>query len=233
MRSLDEMRIAPDGAALTFEKRLAREQGWRPAFAEAVMEEYRRFLYLAATGDAPVTPSEAVDAAWHLHLTYTRHYWEELCGRIIRRPLHHQPTEGGAAERRRYRDQYARTLARYEGVFGAPPPRDIWPAPQRRFAPARPRIDLRAVAATSTLLLAACATLAANAGGASEDGDGDLWIIPVVLGVLALIFVFHLARGGRRKGRSGDSGCGGGFDSDSSHDGSSDSGCGGGCGGGD
>jgi len=51
--SLAAMRIAPEGAALTFEARLAREQGWSSARAARVVEEYRRFLYLAATNGRP------------------------------------------------------------------------------------------------------------------------------------------------------------------------------------
>ena len=82
-KALAAMRIEAGGAALTFAARLARENGWSAAHAAAVVEEYRRFLYLAATA-GPVTPSEDVDQAWHLHLSYTRHYWEVPCGAVGR-----------------------------------------------------------------------------------------------------------------------------------------------------
>jgi uncharacterized protein (TIGR04222 family) len=109
-------RFSDDTAALSFARRLAREQGWSPEFTRRVLEEYRRFLFLAVTAGHPVTPGDAVDQAWHLHLIYTRSYWEDLCGRVLRQPLHH-----GA------------TLASYRRQFGEPPA-DLWPAPAERFA---------------------------------------------------------------------------------------------------
>jgi hypothetical protein len=132
-QALVQMRIEPPGAALSFTRRLARENGWSRSHAEAVCHEYRRFLYLAATGSTEVTPSDQVDQAWHLHLAYTRHYWEELCARIIGRPLHHGPTAGGASEGRKYRALYAETLQRYRATFGEEPPSDIWPPSDIRF----------------------------------------------------------------------------------------------------
>lgn len=125
--------IGPPEAALSFSARLARENGWSAAMAERVIAEYRRFVFLAVTGDAPATPSDAVDQAWHLHLTYSRDYWERFCPDILGRPLHHGPTAGGGEEHRRYYRQYADTLARYEAAFGAPPPSDIWPSAARRL----------------------------------------------------------------------------------------------------
>ncbi|WP_443026122.1 glycine-rich domain-containing protein, partial [Sphingomonas sp. CCH9-H8] len=71
---------------------------------------------------AGATPSDAVDQAWHLHLTYTRDYWEHFCPDVLGRALHHGPTAGGADEHRRYYRQYAETLARYEAAFGIAPP---------------------------------------------------------------------------------------------------------------
>jgi hypothetical protein len=133
----------PADAALDFAARLARENGWTAAHADRVIDEYRRFCFLAATGSAPVTPSDAVDQAWHLHLTYSRDYWEIFCPKVLGRALHHGPTEGGAAEHDRYYRQYAETLARYEAVFGAPPPADIWPDAARRLTrdPRARRVD--------------------------------------------------------------------------------------------
>jgi hypothetical protein len=128
--------FSPDepGVVFPFSARLARESGWTRAFAERVVEEYRRFLYLAMTAGHPVTPSVEVDQAWHQHLTYTRSYWDDLCGRVLGRPLHHEPTKGGRAEGDKFVDWYARTLDSYRAAFGHQPPRDIWPTPAERFA---------------------------------------------------------------------------------------------------
>ena len=79
------------GAALTVSKRLARDNGWTSAFAQRVVLEYKRFVYLAATCGHPVTPSDEVDQAWHLHLVYTRSYCDELCGQVLGFALHHGP----------------------------------------------------------------------------------------------------------------------------------------------
>ena len=120
-------------AALPFAARLARENGWSRAFAERVVEEYKRFVFLALTGDSPVCPSEEVDAAWHLHLTYTRSYWKRFCGEVLGRPLHHDPTRGGPAESEKHLAMYAATLARYRDEFGRDAPADVWPPAARRF----------------------------------------------------------------------------------------------------
>ncbi|HEX6040510.1 hypothetical protein [Longimicrobium sp.] len=168
--------FSPDepGVVFPFSARLARENGWTRAFAQRVMEEYRRFVYLAMTAGHPVTPSVEVDQAWHLHLTCTRSYWEEMCGRVLGRPLHHDPTRGGRAESDKFVDWYARTLDSYRRAFGHAPPTDVWPSPAERFAPAgrirqvsdathwvlrKPRLPRRlaaAVAIGALLTVAAC-----------------------------------------------------------------------------
>ncbi|MDT8758130.1 hypothetical protein MZO42_05415 [Sphingomonas psychrotolerans] len=125
-------RFGHDNAALPFAERLARDNGWSRAEADRVIEEYRRFCFLAVTATHPVTPSDQVDQAWHLHLTYTRDYWERFCPEVLGRPLHHGPTAGGADEQHRYFIQYAETLRSYERVFGSPPA-DLWPDAARRL----------------------------------------------------------------------------------------------------
>jgi hypothetical protein len=126
--------IGPPDVSLTFTARLARENRWSLAHAEAVIGEYKCFCYLALTAGHEVTPSDAVDQAWHLHLTYSRDYWQVFCPEVLRSDLHHGPTKGGAAERDRFYHQYAATLAAYEAAFGAAPPPDIWPPAHRRFS---------------------------------------------------------------------------------------------------
>ncbi len=132
------------GAALSFADRLGRENGWSRAHADRVIEEYRRFLVLAVEAGHPVTPSDAVDQAWHLHLTYTRDYWDRLCGSLIGKSLHHGPTRGGAEENRHYRAQYRQTLDAYQRLFGAAPPSDIWPEADVRFSGRYERVDRNA-----------------------------------------------------------------------------------------
>lgn len=224
-RALAGMRISPEGAALTFTKRLSRENGWSRKHAEAVMEEYKRFLYLAATGSDPVTPSEQVDQAWHLHLSYTRHYWGELCAHIIGRPLHHAPTKGGI-EGRKYRSLYAATLDRYRSTFAAEPPADIWPPVSLRFSARYQWVDRsrhyllpRRVVSTvgiagGATLLAACTALAVDSAGAQVPQSlktlssgvlsSDLGFVAfVVLLFLALVVIVTTINRLRSKGSSG------------------------------
>lgn len=136
--------IGPADAEQSFAQRLAKENGWSANDAERVLEEYRRFCFLAATAPHPVTPSEAVDQAWHLHLAYSRDYWDIFCPDVLGRELHHGPTTGGPAERDKHFEQYAMTLKSYEETFG-PAPEDIWPASYKRFYldPQARRVDPR------------------------------------------------------------------------------------------
>lgn len=131
-KALSDYIVGPADAALPFVVRLARENGWSRGHADRVLEEYRRFCFLAVTCGHAVTPSDAVDQAWHLHLSYTRDYWERFCPQVLGRPLHHGPTAGGPAEQHRFFLQYAETLRSYARVFG-PPPADLWPDAGRRL----------------------------------------------------------------------------------------------------
>src|SRR3954462_14964823 len=112
-------------AALPFAARLARANGWCPPHADRVVEEYKRFVFLAVTGTSPVCPSEDVDAAWHLHLTYSRSYWQRFCAEGLGRPLHHDPTRGGPAEGAKHLAMYAETLTAYRDEFGRAAPADV------------------------------------------------------------------------------------------------------------
>ena len=102
---------------LTFSKRLARENRWAHWFALDVMEEYKKYLYLMAVSDHPVTPSVEVDQVWHLHLIYTRQYWDDFAKHMPFEP-HHGPTKGGSQEREKFIEWYSKTLESYKNIFG-------------------------------------------------------------------------------------------------------------------
>jgi hypothetical protein len=118
---------------LPFSHRLARENGWTIAYAQRVVEEYKKFTFLAIVAGHPVTPSDQVDQAWHLHLLYTQSYWEEFCPKVLQAPLHHNPTKGGQQERGKFNDWYSGTLTSYERFFQQSPPPDVWSPPRIRF----------------------------------------------------------------------------------------------------
>jgi uncharacterized protein (TIGR04222 family) len=112
---------------------LMRENGWSADFTRRALAEYRRFLFLCMSAEHPVCPSEAVDQVWHLHLIYTRSYWDDLCGRVLGKPLHHGPTRGGHDEGVKHHDMYTQTLDSYRQFFAEEPPQNIWPPMDERF----------------------------------------------------------------------------------------------------
>lgn len=120
------------GSAFPFSARLAHENRWSPSYASRVVDEYKRFCFLCVVSGHPVTPSYAVDEAWHLHLLYTDHYWNVWCREILGREFHHGPTRGGAGEAAKFDDWYQKTLQSYAHYFGETPPEDIWPSPEAR-----------------------------------------------------------------------------------------------------
>jgi uncharacterized protein (TIGR04222 family) len=124
---LDGFKLDDPGSALPFSARLARENNWSTAHTRRVISEYKRLAFLAIAAGHPVSPSEDVDQAWHLHLVYTQNYWQVFCAEILRCPLHHQPTQGGTAESEKFADWYRQTLESYRKFFGELPPADIWP----------------------------------------------------------------------------------------------------------
>ena len=93
--TIASLELDDPNSTLNFTARLQREQyGWSRNYAKRVAEEYKRFLILAALSEHPVTPSDQVDQAWHLHIVYTRSY-HEWCDALFGTYLHHGPTKGG------------------------------------------------------------------------------------------------------------------------------------------
>lgn len=220
---LRDFQFDDPAAPLAFSKRLARENDWSARFAHRVIEEYRRFLFLTQVAGHPVTPSDEVDQVWHLHLVYTRSYWEDLCGSTLEQPLHHGPTRGGTRETAKFENWYARTLASYHHWFGVNPPADIWPPAGLRFGRAPtfrrvstqdfllvPRKKAARLTTVTAVLLLACAGL----GFTGELSDGAIRTIVISIFVLVLLVIIIANRkgGGRSGGGCGTScgsGCGG------------------------
>jgi len=122
--SLDEL-----DADFPFGQRLAKENRWSLDYARRVIDEYKKFAFLAVRAGHPVSPSEPIDQVWHLHLTYTQSYWGEFCPQVLQMPFHHQPTRGGQEEQQKFQDWYLKTLESYQHWFGESPPTDIWKPP--------------------------------------------------------------------------------------------------------
>ncbi|MEK7641660.1 MAG: hypothetical protein AAB365_01545 [Patescibacteria group bacterium] len=126
-----------------FSRRLASDNGWTHEYALRALEEYKRFTFLSVVAGHPVTPSDEVDQAWHLHMIYTEEYWGNFCPNILGRPLHHGPSKGGRKESDKFEDWYAKTKSSYERFFHHPPPADIWPSHEIRFKREFMRVDVR------------------------------------------------------------------------------------------
>jgi len=141
---LEQYVLDDPASAMPFCLRLARDNGWSRHYAVRVIAEYKKFCYLALQCGGEVTPSDAVDQAWHLHLIYSKNYWDEFCAKVLHQPLHHNPTRGGREQGEKFRGDYAGTLDAYRRIFGMSPPDDIWPPVDARFANASAfrRIDL-------------------------------------------------------------------------------------------
>jgi hypothetical protein len=244
-----------------FVRRLARDNRWSQDFAARVVEEYRKFAYLAVTAGHEVTPSDEVDQAWHLHLTYTRNYWG-VFRECLGTELHHGPTTGTTSDKERFDDNYEKTLATYEREFGVAAPADIWPPAHIRFgeAPYYQRLNTRnrlilpvpsiiqsfwrsatmrvaAVTAVVSLALmpAAQAFFEVEAAG---DNSGKLVAVGVTVAVGLMLFAVGLSRANKKAGKDnsggGGTGCSGGTNNSggkSADGGEGGSGCGSGCGG--
>ena len=250
-RRLEAFTIGDPSAELSFARRLARENAWDLAFAGRVIAEYKRFIYLAMEAGHPVTPSDEVDQAWHLHLLYTESYWHDLCRDVLGRALHHGPTRGGEAEGVRYEENYRRTLASYEKWFGEKPPADIWPPAHVRFGESTGQvrvntaqhwiINKRAARKTAAIGAFTFLSLAGLGAAAPLAAGGIIELVSMILFVLVIVlFVVAITAMVRRGGRGHGSGCSGGFTCGSGcgsgrgdSSGCASSGCGGGgCGGG-
>src|SRR5262249_47420226 len=155
----------------------------------------------------------AVDAAWHLHLTYTRSYWQRLCGGVLGRPLHHDPSRGGPDEAARHRHMYSRTLAAYREAFGQEPPADIWPPAGERFGDdlkgravnrARnwviPKRPVKRVAGFTAAFAAAVALVPGCAGGGRNPFNlvGTEFLAFLIPAMVAAVCVGRVIRSVRR-----------------------------------
>ena len=250
-RKIEGFKLDEENSVFNFSTRLARDNRWSIAYSKKVISEYKKFLYLCSVGYGEVTPSDAVDQAWHLHLTYTKSYWIDLCDNTIGKAIHHNPTKGGQAEKEKYNSCYETIFDIYYKEFQANPPKDIWPDITSRFSGINyKRINLsdywliRKPRLTAPILsLAASVLLLALFIQSRPQFPWFTLFFGLVIFIVILRAIFKAGDDG--KGGSGSGGSGGlwidgtGCGSDSDHSGCSSHGCssgcsscGGGCGGG-
>ncbi|HEY1041319.1 MAG TPA: TPM domain-containing protein [Candidatus Paceibacterota bacterium] len=135
---------SPDdpGSSFPFSRRLAQENWWSIGYALRVVEEFKRFAFLAIVAGHTVTPPIAVDEAWHLLMIYTREYWNVFCKDILGKELHHGPTKGGVEEDDKFDGLYTQTKESYIKFFEEAPPADIWPSNDVRFGQQFVRLNI-------------------------------------------------------------------------------------------
>lgn len=200
--------------------------------AQAALDEYRRFCFLAVAAGHAVTPSESIDQVWHAHMTDTRDYWQRFCPQVLEQSLHHAPSLGGIEEQARHQRQYRDTYASYQRFFGEPPATQ-WPRPKLTWEPQAARRPIpepvrahpplrfatpwqakpRGVGAWPWIWSGACAAVYALAASASGEVNPLQWrggaFLAFYLSAIVALFCVcgalqRAARGANRRG--GDSG---------------------------
>lgn len=106
-----------------FSTRLAKENYWTKNFTKKAILEYKKFMYLAATSELMVSPSEIIDVVWHEHLIFTQSY-KELCD-MLGKQIQHVPSTHNKEDFEKFRAAKERTRKLYLKEFGEQP-EDIW-----------------------------------------------------------------------------------------------------------
>ncbi|MCC9042454.1 DUF1399 domain-containing protein [Myroides sp. M-43] len=106
-----------------FTLRLAKENKWTKNFTTQAILEYKKFMYLAATSDKMVSPSDVVDVVWHEHLVFTKSY-KNFC-LILGKTIEHIPSTHNREEYDIFKQAKEHTTLIYSQVFGEQP-KEIW-----------------------------------------------------------------------------------------------------------
>lgn len=222
---IQQFELDVPNVSFPFSKRLARENGWTHEYALKVIEEYKKFIFLCCISPTPITPSDEVDQAWHLHLTYTQSYWIDFCQNTLQKHIHHNPTEGGNQEALKFDNYYSKSLQFYQEIFDTLPPQNIWRPHQERFGKQqfqrldtsnywfiRKNLILKVTQSLAIPLLVYCCLLMF----VRASGTSVFWVISGILGLLiAVVMAFQKSIDNNHDEKAKvDSGCGATFFSD-------------------
>jgi len=106
-----------------FSTRLALENHWTLYFTQTAILEYKRFMFLAATNNEMVSPSEIVDIVWHQHLIFTNSY-TNFCD-VLGKRIEHIPSTHNRSEFEKFQKAKDRTKELYNSNFGTQPV-EVW-----------------------------------------------------------------------------------------------------------
>ncbi|WP_278351773.1 glycine-rich domain-containing protein [Chryseobacterium gleum] len=218
-KRIQEFSLDTPGVDFPFSKKLAKEENWSPDFARKAIEEYKKFVYLCCILPRGASPSKIVDKVWHMHLIYTRNYWEEFCPDILKKPLHHHPSNGGIAEREKHKNWFEDTLAAYRKVFQQEAPEEIWKMREKK---SKVHTWIKKIASfTPVFILLMLFSCTEGNGFTGLLITGVVFAVIFILGVVVSVIGDHEASDpdGKKKADNDGGSCGG-------------SNCGGGCGGG-
>jgi hypothetical protein len=135
---LNFLNFGPQAGSNPLMAMLGQQFGWPMPMTTQVMEEYRKFLFLAMRAGHPVAPPAIIEQVWNLHIETAQDYWEKLGALIGERPV----SEGiGASAASAIADNYQQTLASYARIFGMEPPANIWSKQAAGADPMKPFTD--------------------------------------------------------------------------------------------
>lgn len=101
-----------------FFNKLKDEYNWKSEQANNAILEYQKFLLIVKKYGANQTPSKLVDKVWHIHLLFTKDYWENLCPNYLGFNLHHIPSETDSESKVKDLENYKNTMEHYKLLFG-------------------------------------------------------------------------------------------------------------------
>jgi len=136
MLSNEELWKQIDKYDLNFEsffEKLIKENKWSRSLCRSAIKEYKKFIYLAAISDNRVCPPKIVDKVWHMHLTYTANYWDKFCKGILKKKIHHNPSESSSQAKSKDVEDFEKTKDLYRLEFGHNPPDSVWNRTKGRF----------------------------------------------------------------------------------------------------
>jgi hypothetical protein len=208
-KDLKNFQVSSNGDNHIFWQKLTEENSWSLAFSKNAFEEYKKFIHLAKVSGCKVAPSKIVDKVWHLHMTFTKSYWSELCQEVLKMELHHIPSSQGKDAKLSDNECYEKTKELYNQEFGYAPPSLYWPQLKKsRFN----KLHFSFLSIFSATLLTACTSTMFS------DIEFTLkWVVGIYV-------VYKILSWLGKGGSGGGSGCGG--------SGSNCSSCGSSCGGG-
>jgi hypothetical protein len=99
-----------------------REYGWDEKYAQAVLTEYERFMYIKSL-DLDTSPTDPIDQLWHTHILYTELYLS-YCKNKFGKFIHHNPDM--SLDQKSRLSRIAKTIKIYSKIYTSITHPEIW-----------------------------------------------------------------------------------------------------------